>query len=362
MTRTTPAIPADPRPGVGAVVDRRDGARRASVGQLTDGLTGVLIPAPEPRWWDRIDRPEPDSSRRSTDDPETSHRQVTIGHQQLRVDVRAGDGTGTPLLMCGGIGASFEVLQPLVDALDPGIDIIRFDAPGVGGSPVGALPHGFPQLARMLDRMLDELGYHRVDVLGFSWGGALAQQFAVQHAGRCRRLVLISTNTGVLSVPAAPVGVRENGDTTWFRRLRRGDGRAPCTAAIPAPAPTTSGDCSGHTRVAVSGPGYLYQLAATASWSSLPFLTLIRQPVLVMGGDDDPIVPVANARILANAHPERHPARLPRRPPRTTHRGHRLRAADHPIPDPPTTVAVDRSDLRATHHLSARATDRPDRD
>jgi len=50
--------------------------------------------------------------------------------------------------MCGGIGASFEVLQPLVDALDPGIDIIRFDVPGVGGSPVAALPHTFPQLAR----------------------------------------------------------------------------------------------------------------------------------------------------------------------------------------------------------------------
>ena len=53
------------------------------------------------------------------------------------------------------------------------------------------------------------------------------------------------------------------------------------------------------TRVAVSGRGYLYQLAAAASWSSLPFLRLIRQPVLVMGGDDDPIVPVTNARILA---------------------------------------------------------------
>ena len=47
----------------------------------------------------------------------------------------------------------------------------------------------------------------------------------------------------------------------------------------------------------------MYQLAAAASWSSLPFLTLIRQPVLVMGGDDDPIVPVANARILATLIP-----------------------------------------------------------
>ena len=58
-----------------------------------------------------------------------------------------------------------------------------------------------------------------------------------------------------------------------------------------------------NTQVAVSGPGYLYQLAAAASWSSLPFLQLIRQPVLVMGGDDDPIVPVTNARLLATLIP-----------------------------------------------------------
>ena len=46
-------------------------------------------------------------------------RNVPIRNQQLRVDVRAGDGTGTPLLMCCGIGASFELFQSLVDALDP---------------------------------------------------------------------------------------------------------------------------------------------------------------------------------------------------------------------------------------------------
>ena len=231
-----------------------------------------------------------------TTKPTTRH--VPIGNQQLRVDVRAGDGTRTPLLMCCGIGASFELLQSLVDALDPGIEIIRFDVPGVGGSPVGVLPHGFPRLARMLDRMLDELGYDQVDVLGFSWGGELAQQFAVQHGSRCRRLVLISTSTGVLSVPGAP------GMLAKMATPHSSHGYAAAMAG------SVHGGSSvirtddvrrlfRDTRVAVSGRGYLYQLAAAASWSSLPFLRLIRQPVLVMGGDDDPIVPVTNARILA---------------------------------------------------------------
>jgi pimeloyl-ACP methyl ester carboxylesterase len=54
-----------------------------------------------------------------------------------------------------------------------------------------------------------------------------------------------------------------------------------------------------------SGPkrGYYYQLAATTGWTSLPLLPLVRQPVLVLGGDDDPIVPLVNARVLARLIP-----------------------------------------------------------
>ena len=52
--------------------------------------------------------------------------------QQIRVSVRAG--SGVPLVLCNGIGASLEVLDPLVDELDPDTTVVRFDVPGVGGS------------------------------------------------------------------------------------------------------------------------------------------------------------------------------------------------------------------------------------
>jgi pimeloyl-ACP methyl ester carboxylesterase len=71
----------------------------------------------------------------------------------------------------------------------------------VGGSPVPALPYRPWMLARLSARLLDQLGHERVDVLGVSWGGALAQQFAFQHAARCRRLVLAATSPGHLMVP-----------------------------------------------------------------------------------------------------------------------------------------------------------------
>ena len=44
--------------------------------------------------------------------------------------------------------------------------------------------------------------------------------------------------------------------------------------------------------------GYLYQLAAAAGWTSLPFLPWLRQPTLILAGDDDPIIPLANARMM----------------------------------------------------------------
>jgi pimeloyl-ACP methyl ester carboxylesterase len=50
--------------------------------------------------------------------------------------------------------------------------------------------------------------------------------------------------------------------------------------------------------------GYYYQLAASSGWSSLPFLRLIRQPTLVIAGDDDPLIPSVNARVMARFIPD----------------------------------------------------------
>ena len=127
---------------------------------------------------------------------------VNAGGQRIRVNVR--HGTGVPLVLCNGIGASLEVLDPLVEHLDPDRTVVRFDVPGTGGSPTSLAPYGFPYLAWVLGRVLSKLGIGVVDVLGLSWGGALAQQFAFQNPRRCRRLVLVATGTGLVMVPANP--------------------------------------------------------------------------------------------------------------------------------------------------------------
>ncbi len=232
-------------------------------------------------------------------------RTVSVGGRRLRVAVRPGTDPGrAPLLLCNGIGARLELLGPFVDALDPAIEVIRFDPPGVGGSPVPPLPYPFMALARLVGRLLDTLGYDQFDVLGISWGGGLAQQLAFQNPRRCRRLVLVATATGWLMVPARP-GVLLRMATP--RRYRDAGYARAIAAELYGGRMRSRPDLVQRLILDFGRPasrrGYLYQLASGAGWTSLPFLPLIRQQTLILAGDDDPIIPLSNARVMARLLP-----------------------------------------------------------
>jgi hypothetical protein len=77
---------------------------------------------------------------------------IPILGQQIRVNIRMG--TGVPLVLCNGIGASLEVLDPLVEQLDPDTTVVRFDVTGTSASPDSPLPYGFPYLAAVLGGLL----------------------------------------------------------------------------------------------------------------------------------------------------------------------------------------------------------------
>jgi poly(3-hydroxyalkanoate) depolymerase len=220
---------------------------------------------------------------------------VNAGGQRIRVNVR--HGTGVPLVLCNGIGASMEVLDPLVEQLD--CTVVRFDVPGTGGSPTSLLPYGFPYLAWVLGRVLSKLGISVVDVLGLSWGGALAQQFAFQNPRRCRRLVLVATGTGALMVPAHP---RVLVKMLTPRRFSDPDYAASIAGELYGGTVRAHGEDVAKLFVrqlhAGSKIGYLHQLLAGAVWTSLFALPAVRQETLIVAGTDDPIVPVINARIL----------------------------------------------------------------
>ena len=225
-------------------------------------------------------------------------RYVTAGGQRIRVNVH--HGTGVPLVLCNGIGASLEVLDPLVEHLDQfDIGLVRFDVPGTGGSPTSIAPYGFPYLAWVLGRVLSKLGFSVVDVLGLSWGGALAQQFAFQNPRRCRRLVLVATGTGALMVPAHP---RVLAKMLTPRRFSDPDYLASIAGELYGGTVRAHGEDVAQLFVrqlhAGSKIGYLHQLLAGSVWTSLFALPVVRQETLIVAGTDDPIIPVVNAHIM----------------------------------------------------------------
>ncbi|MGV9711962.1 poly(3-hydroxyalkanoate) depolymerase [Gordonia sp. NPDC003424] len=227
---------------------------------------------------------------------------VATGGQRIRVRYRRG--VGVPLVLCNGIGASLEVLDPFVEHLDTDRPVVRFDVPGTGESPTSILPYGFPYLAWVLGRVLDRLDVGVVDILGLSWGGALAQQFAFQNPRRCRRLILVATGTGAVMVPGNPVVLSKMATPRRF--------------SDPAYGAKIAGHLYGGTvrhhgrdvaellirqLHAGSKKGYVHQLMAGSVWTSIHALPAIRQRTLVISGKDDPIIPMVNAHILSKLMP-----------------------------------------------------------
>ena len=232
-------------------------------------------------------------------------RNVTVRGITARVSVRPGVGSFTdepPLLLCNGIGISFEALQPLVDQLHPDRGIVRFDVPGVGGSAVPPLPYPIAGLASWVHRTDGAAGAPALrrprPLLGWrprpAARGAGAKARTPGGAGRHRHR------------QPDGAGVPEGAG----RSCRRRDAPRPGVRRAGRPADFYGGSMRtdpglGAALAARRHPLGSPSAATTTSWRpwsagpSLPFLGLLRQPTLVMGGDDDPIIPVANPKMQA---------------------------------------------------------------
>ena len=220
----------------------------------------------------------------------------TVGGRTLRVahwrlDMES---EHLPVLFFNGIGANIEAVAPLAEALDDR-GFVMFDMPGVGGSPDPLVPYNAATMAWTTTLLLDRLKLDRVDVMGVSWGGAMAQHFALQHSGRTRRLVLCATSAGMVMVPGSPAALgkmanpRRYVDAAFMEKHFR-------TLYGSALGAASAGHISRLTPP--SRRGYLYQLLAMIGWTSAPALPFLKKPTLILMGDDDRIVPLANGKIL----------------------------------------------------------------
>jgi len=226
-----------------------------------------------------------------------------VSWRRHRVHVKV-TGQGDPLLLITGLGGNTDMWTPFAQQF-PNRRVIRFDVPGMGLSsmPLAVLP--VAAIAELVVAILDALHVEFTDVIGFSYGGAVAQQLAFSYPERVRRLVLAATSCGLGAVPgsfgamASLITPIRYYSATYFDRT-----------AAHSYGGMTGRDLSVRRRMMAerhrhppSTYGYTMQLLGTLGWSSLPFLSRIPHDTLVLCGDDDPLIPIANAELLARRIP-----------------------------------------------------------
>jgi pimeloyl-ACP methyl ester carboxylesterase len=184
-------------------------------------------------------------------------------------------GEGDPLLLINGLTRPLQSWEGFTAALH-GRTVVSFDIPGVGDSPTPFRPLSICELAILAEEVLETAGLATGDVLGYSHGGAIAQQLAHDAPQRVQGLILVSTSCGVGATPGQWADILHSlghslDGTPW-----------------PRPDPYD----------------LLWQSLAVSNWSSIPFLGSIQAPTLVVSGTRDSVVPPTNSRVLAGRLPD----------------------------------------------------------
>lgn len=216
-------------------------------------------------------------------------------------------GAGDPLLLIQGLGWSGAMWYRLLPELETRYRVIRYDARGIGRSDVPAGPYSIPLMAEDATAVLDAADVAGpAHVFGCSLGGIVAQELTLTYPDRVRTLTLCCTH---------PAGTdAEWPDPSIIQLLQARTEMSPeeaMRAAIDVayapgtPSDVIEDDIKLRLEIPTTGEGYSNQLNAglgyPGTFSRLPQLKV---PVLIIHGDLDKLVPVANANILANAIPD----------------------------------------------------------
>lgn len=214
-----------------------------------------------------------------------SHRKVA--------DDREVDSAPLPLLIFNGIGLNLEVLGPLAAELSDRA-VLSIDMPGIGRSPPSKVPYTPQKAAKWGAKLLDHHGIECADVLGSSWGGAVAQHFASSHADRLGRLVLAAIGPSLPIVPGSATFSVNMMDTIWrgdmagsdlLNRMNAADQRAVISEVQRLFIPPTK-------------RGYTLQAMALLAWNSAFSMPFVKCETLILAGAQDHVVPLANQHLL----------------------------------------------------------------
>ena len=208
-------------------------------------------------------------------------------------------GAGEPLLAILGFATSSAILDSLAERYTERFDCVTYDNPGTGRSSKATFPHTTAALAAAAVRLMDELEIESAHIAGISLGGAIAQELALRFPHRVRGLILVATSpAGPLSTPP---GVRAVATAACSRAL----GPLFFTPQFMRGEPAAAAKLMRSVAIHPAAPWSVFgQLLAAGLHDRTLDLHRIRAPTLVLAGDDDFLVPIDNARLLAERIPD----------------------------------------------------------
>ena len=213
-------------------------------------------------------------------------------------------GQGEPLIMVAGFSGDHTAFQPIVQEYAKHYQVILFDNRGIGQSDVPDHPYTINIMAQDTIELLNFLKIDSAHFLGHSMGGCIVQTIAQQHPTRVKSAILIN------SFPYANMRLRLYGEV----RLKLIKANAPTDSIVKF----VSMLCWSDKYLTQPGiieefvqagffpmtlKGYKHQLNALLTFDSREWLHKIIAPCLIINGDDDLIVSVAQAEEMANAIP-----------------------------------------------------------
>jgi pimeloyl-ACP methyl ester carboxylesterase len=218
-------------------------------------------------------------------------------------------GSGEPLLLIMGMsGTHLSWGDAFLGALGDDLDLVTYDHRGIGES--GPQPDSttIVGLADDAAAVLDALGWEAAHVLGVSMGGMIAQELALRHPERIRRLVLGCTYPGGEGarladedVVQALGGALMSGDRE--RALRAGYA-ANLSAAYAEDAANWEAFHAMATKLPVPVPVIMAQMQAVLGHNASARLMAIDKPTLVIHGTKDRMLPVVNGELIARLIPD----------------------------------------------------------
>ncbi len=212
-------------------------------------------------------------------------------------------GTGEPLILTPGLSAGAWIWFKQVKALSAQFRVVTFDPRGVGRSRSSESPTDMRLLADDVAGLLKELKIPRAHILGASFGGFVAQEFALAYPETTRTLTLCCTSFGgnnhVAPSMETLMALASTDGFNTEERVRRN--LTPAFSPNFARVHPNEVEQTVQLRMAnpVSEDAYRSQLMAAFGFNAEPRLPSIQSPTLIISGDADAIVPVQNSRNLA---------------------------------------------------------------